>query len=188
MTEYGGAEPATVQVLVPEPPAPAAPHRWQAAFIAGVLTFAGAPVGALWAWWSPDRPFARVVDIHQFWGLFDVATVYPEESEAWAAGDGRFAALMALVGLVAALVVWHLPLQRGTWPIGGLTVGALLGSLVAGIVGFAVGGGDASGATDSIIRSALWVHTYALYLVQALVAVLVYGLFVAFAARDDLGR
>lgn len=157
--------------------------------VAAVLTGLGPLLGLLWESMAPARPSALVVGTHRFWGLFDVATLYPwEETENWMAGDGRFAMIMVVVGLVAGVVSWYLPLRRGIGVLIGLAAGGVLGSILAGLVGFLVGGGDVNGAKGEQITTALWVHSYALYFVQAMLAVLVYTLFIAFTERDDLNR
>lgn len=163
--------------------------RTDGLIVAGVLTVLGPLLGLFWQAWAPARPHAEVVGTHRFWGLFDVATLYPwEEREAWMAGDGRFAMIMVAVGLGAGVAAWYLPLRRGIPVVVGLAGGGVLGAVLAGLVGFLVGGGTVNAARGDEITTALWVHSYALYLLQAMLAVLVYTLFIAFAERDDLQR
>jgi len=184
-------------------PAPPAPQRRPAtgspgavadvraaAVLVAVLLVVGAALGPLWAWWSPPGPAAV---------LYPHGAVLPDESEAWIGADGRFLVIVAAVGLLAALVTWFgRPANRGAITAAALGVGAIGGSLLMDLTGSLSGGGDGDGKyrvqlVDGTVRPyskqlPLWVHTTGLLLVEAVVAVLVYGLLVAFAARDDLGR
>jgi hypothetical protein len=153
------------------------------------LAAVGALLGLVWEVWTPARPPAEVLGNGKF---------IPDETEAFIAGDGRFLALTAAVGLVAALGAWRLrPANRGVAVAAGLLVGSLVGALLTEVVGHATGGGSATG---SVVNSAsgqqfrlthhlpLSLHLGGLVVIEAAVAMLVYGLLVAFAVHDDLGR
>ena len=157
----------------------------QAAILVLVLAVLGALGGLLWAAWSPKGPAALVLSP----GVYE-----PDETEAFVAGDGRFLVLAAALGLIAALAVWFGRPSRGVAAALGLSVGGLAGSLLMWLVGHLVGGGDGhgrsiSGSADRYSSQLpLTVHAHGLLLIQAAVSMLVYGLLVAFAVHDDLGR
>lgn len=154
-----------------------------AGFVAGALVVVGVVVGVVWSLWSPPGPAGLVLS----------AGVQPDETEAWAAGDGRFAALVAAVGLVAGVAAWRLDRVRGPLMALALAVGGVGGALLADRVGSLVRGdgrmyscGD--GASRCVDHLPLHVQMHALWLVEAVLALLVYSLFTAFAVADDLGR
>lgn len=144
---------------------------------------AGALLGLLWQWWSPAGPAGFVVS---------PGRVQPDETEAFIAGDGRYAAIAVAVGIVAALIVWFGRIERGILAVPALAVGGLGGAAATAAVGHATRGHGhtypcGSGASSCINHLALSVHAHGLVLVEAAAAVLVYGLCVAFAKDDDLG-
>jgi hypothetical protein len=144
-----------------------------------VLVVVGVLLGLLWAKISPHRPRGYVVQ----------GGIIADETEAFIAGDGRFAIITALAGLVAAVALWTRPAWRGPAAIGGLVVGGVLGALATDGIGRLVGGGQASAPVGQAIDALpLQVHALSLLAIEALVAVLVYGLLVVFSNRDDLGR
>lgn len=148
--------------------------------IATALTVAGVPVGLIWAWWSPPGPRAL---------LLPGGKVQPEESEAFVAGDGRFAILVIALGLIAGLVVWTRRAVRGTIVILALAAGGLAGAAVTALVGNLSGGGSASGRAGTVVGELpLSLHATGLIFLEAAAAVFVYGMCVSFAAADDLGR
>jgi len=114
--------------------------------------------------------------------------IMPGEGENFIAADARFAMIGAVLGVVAAVLVWLRAAWRGPLAALALAVGGLVGSLIADAVGRAHGGGQASGATNSVITLQLQVHARVLLLVQALVALFVYVMLTLWARRDDLGR
>jgi hypothetical protein len=151
-----------------------------AAVIVAVLAAAGAVLGVIWQWWSPPGPRAYVIGP----GL-----IQPDETESFIAGDGRFAFLAVLVGVLAALTVWFAALARGVAAVAALAVGGLAGAGLMALVGNLTGGGTSTGKTNTIIdQLPLSVHMHGLLFVEAAAAVLVYGLCASFAAADDLGR
>lgn len=144
------------------------------------LAVIGALLGVLWQWWSPPGPLGYVVA---------PGAIQPDETEAFIAGDGRFAVICASAGLLAGLLAWFRTSTRGPVMALALGVGALLGSLLTGVVGNALAGGTGGGKTNTLLQHLpLSVHMRGLFLLEATVAVLVYGVCASFAAEDDLGR
>jgi hypothetical protein len=145
-----------------------------------ILALVGVVAGVLWQWWSPPGPHAFVIGP----GLLQ-----PDETEAFVAGDGRFAVISLVVGLTAALLVWFRKTSRGTVTVLALAVGGMAGSLVTAVVGHWTGGGNDSGRTNTVLAALpLSLHMHGLVFLEGGVAVLVYCLFACFVADDDLGR
>src|SRR6478672_7560629 len=82
------------------------------------LVFVGSVLGLVWEFWSPPGPLGAVQN----------GGVQADETEAWAAGDGRFALLVGVVGLLAGLVTWLVRRARGPFAVWALTVGGLAGA------------------------------------------------------------
>lgn len=149
------------------------------------LAAIGAILGIVWAAWSPPGPQAQVLGHGEF---------IVDETEAFVAADGRFLVLAVIVGLVAAVLAWTDRAHRGPAVVGGLVLGGIAGSLLMELVGHLFGGGSFHGTqfpgTDVYLtaRMPLSLHMQGLLLVESVVASLVYGVLVAFAAADDLGR
>ena len=146
------------------------------------LAVAGALLGLVWSVWSGPQQRAFVIA---------PGKLYPfDEVETMAAADGRYLVLVAAAGLVAGLVTWFArPQNRGPAVLFGLGLGGLAGAALTEWIGYLTGGGTVSGrANTTIAHLPLSLHMHGLLFVEAAVAVLVYGVFVAFAARDDLGR
>ncbi|WP_375503755.1 DUF2567 domain-containing protein [uncultured Jatrophihabitans sp.] len=179
MTQPFGTQPVEI------PPSDTRTDVIRAAVLALVLAVVGALAGLVWSAWSPKGPRALIVRP----GIFE-----PDETESFVAGDGRFLVIAAVLGLVAALVVWFRRPLRGVAAAFGLAVGGFAGSLLMWLVGYLTGGGDSTGRAipNSTQRYTaqlpLTVHADGVLLVQATVSMLVFGLLVAFAVRDDLGR
>ena len=150
-----------------------------------VLAAVGALAGLVWSAWSPKGPRALV--LHP--GVY-----VPDETEAFVAADGRFLVIGVVLGVAAALAMWFLRPMRGAATALALAVGGVAGSLLTMAVGHLTGGGDGTGRAipNSSERFSnelpLSVHAHGLLVVQAAVSVLVFGMLVAFASRDDLGR
>lgn len=151
-----------------------------AAVVAGVLALVGAVAGLVWAAWSPAGPRALVVQPGAY---------IPEENEKFVAADGRYLVIVAALAIAATLVTWFLPRTRGVLVFCGLVVGTGAMSLVAEGVGQLAGGGTYHGRANTVIAQLpLTVHARGLFFVGPALASLLYGLLVAFAVRDDLGR
>jgi hypothetical protein len=174
----------TTPVTGPVPTEIAADHRQIRAALAVValLAVVGCALGPIWSWWSPPGPLGEQIP----------SGVIADETEAFIAADGRFALLTAAVGLVAALACWALRSVRGPWIAAALAVGGVIGAVLTDVIGHLVrGGGQPIPVTRTIARInhlPLQVHATGLLLVEAALAALVYALFVAFTAHDDLGR
>jgi hypothetical protein len=155
-----------------------------AGLIVVVLAVVGAALGLVWQAWSPPGPI----------GVQLPAGIQADETEAWAAGDGRYMIIAVAVGVVTAIAAWYAPplrRVRGPFVALGVAIGALAGSGLTDLVGWAVrgDGNDYScGAGTCIDHLPLTVHMHGLWFLEAFIAVLGYGLFVAFAVADDLGR
>lgn len=153
-----------------------------AGVLVGALVVIGALLGLVWSAWSGAQQSAYVIAPGE---------LYPyQEVETMAAADGRYLVIVASVGVVAALVAWFAAKgHRGPLVVSALVVGGLAGAALTWWVGYLSGGGTYHGAPGStIVRLPLTLHMPGLLLVQPAIATLLYGLFVAFAARDDLGR
>lgn len=153
-----------------------------AAWLVGVLAVTGAILGAIWSAWSGPQQRAYVIA---------PGKLFPyDEVETMAAADGRYLVLVGATGLAAALLAWFLrPGNRGPLVLLGLVVGGLAGAALTWWVGYLTGGGTYDGKANTTIEHLpLSLHMHGLLAVEPAVAALVYGLFVAFAARDDLGR
>jgi hypothetical protein len=150
------------------------------------MAVVGALLGIVWELWSPAGPAGAVLS----------KGIQADESEAFIAGDGRFALITVLVGIAAALVAWYVrPFRfvRGPLIALALAVGGVVGAALTEWIGYLVRGHGTKFACSSetgkcIDHLPLTVHMHALLLVEAIVALLVYSLFAAFAVSDDLGR
>jgi hypothetical protein len=154
--------------------------------IAGIilltLSVLGAVLGLVWKAWSGPQQRAYVIA---------PGKLYPfDEVETMAGADGRYLVIVASTGLLAALLAWALrPANRGPLVQLALCVGGFVGAVLTAWIGHLVSDGTVDGkAGTTIAHIPLSLHMRGLALVEPAVAALVYGLFVAFAARDDLGR
>jgi hypothetical protein len=148
--------------------------------IVAIMAGAGGLLGLVWQWWSPAGPAAYVIGP----GL-----IQPDETEAFVAGDGRYAVIVVAAGILAGLLVWFAKIARGTPAVIALALGGLAGAELTALVGHLAGGGKDSGKTNTIINELpLSVHTSGLVLIEAAAAVLVYGLCVSFAKDDNLDQ
>jgi hypothetical protein len=144
---------------------------------------AGAALGLVWQWWSPPGPAGYQIAP----GL-----IQPDETEAFVAADGRFAAITLAVGVLAALIVWFTRAGRGVPAVFALALGGLGGSAALALVGHAAradGRHYACGTAPAtcITHLPLSVQAHGLLFAEAVAAVFVYGLCVSFARADDLG-
>jgi uncharacterized membrane protein YedE/YeeE len=152
-----------------------------AALVALGLAVLGAVLGLIWMAWSPAQPRAFVYAPGKSFTY--------EESEAWVATDGRFLVLTGSLGLVAAVLAWLRVRNRGPLVLLALIVGGLGGAYLARYVGYLTGGGNYTGKLDTIITHLpVSLHIPGLVFVEPAIAALVYGMLVAFATHDDLGR
>ena len=180
--EYAGPH----TMAAPLPARPAAPADTRQVRAAGLLFVALAALGCLlgpvWSWWSPPGPLGERIP----------AGVIADETEAFIAADGRFAVLTTVVGLLAGIAMWFARSVRGPGIVAALGLGGLVGAALTGVVGHAVRGqGHEVPVTPQVSRIdhlPLQVHASGLLLLEGAAAVLAYGLCVAFAAHDDLGR
>jgi hypothetical protein len=171
----------------PEPtPAEASDETMGDLRVAAILVLGLAVLGALlgfaWSAWSGPQQRAFVLG---------PGKLYPyDEVETMAGADGRYMILVGVVGLIAGFAAWFaLPARRGPLVLLALGAGGLAGAALTAWVGHLSGGGTFSGATNTTIAHLpLSLHMRGLMFVEGALAVLVYGLFIAFAARDDLGR
>lgn len=150
------------------------------AFVVAALVVLGAALGLLWQAWSPPGPLGLVVT---------PGAIQPDETEAFAAGDGRFAIIGIGVGLLAGALLWLRRSTRGPVAVLSLAIGGLLGAGATALVGHLVRGGSTAGKAGTLLQHVpLTVHAHGLFVVEAGAGVLVYVVCAAFAERDDLGR
>lgn len=148
-------------------------------FVVAALAVLGAVLGIVWEAWSPPGPLGAVLP----------GGVQADETEAFVAGDGRFALIALIVGLIAGVAAWYLQRVRGPYLAIALAVGGIAGAVLTDVVGWATRGDTDDAKVGTVIQHLpLTVHMHALWFVEATAAVLVYSLFVAFASSDDLGR
>jgi hypothetical protein len=147
-----------------------------------VLAVVGAVLGLVWSVWSGPQQRAFVLAPGKL-EPFD-------EVETMAGADARYLVLVAATGLLAAVLAWVLRAgNRGPLVTLALGVGGLAGAALTWWIGYLTGGGTYDGAAGTLIRHLpLTLHMHGLLFVEPALATLVYGLFVAFAVRDDLGR
>ena len=150
-----------------------------------VLAVLGGLLGVVWQAWSPPGPF----------GVIYGSGTQPDETEAWAAADGRFALIAAAVGLVAGIAVWLLRRSRGPYAVLALAAGGIAGAALTRWIGHLIRGSahtftcyPPSGKAECTDHLPLTLHMAGLVYVEPALAILVYGLLVAFAHHDDLGR
>lgn len=144
------------------------------------LLAVGVVLGLLWAWWSPDGPPG---------GVLKAGTIQINESETFAAADGRFAVLTVAVGVIAGISLWFARSVRGPLIALALAVGGFLAAEVTAEVGHLVGGGTNHAKVGSLIpHLPLSVHLSGLLMFEGAAAVLIYSVIAAFAVHDDLGR
>jgi hypothetical protein len=153
-----------------------------AAVLALGLCLIGAVLGFVWSGWSGSQQRAYVIA---------PGKLYPfDEVETMAGADGRYLLIVGVVGLLAGFGAWIFRAgNRGPLVVLALCVGGLLGAALTAWIGHLTGGGSFDGRTNTIIKHLpLSLHMRGLLFVEPAAAALVYGLFVAFASRDDLGR
>lgn len=159
----------------------------RAEVVAGVavvlgLALAGLAVGAAWELLAPRMPF-RVVAGGQ-------AVALRPESEDLVAADAWFAILTLGVGAVAAAAVWLRRSARGPLAVLALAVGGMLGAIIAWQFGGWLGPGPSEADlrdVGSTVYAALDLRATSALIVEPFAAVVLYLLFVGFAADNELG-
>jgi hypothetical protein len=156
-----------------------------AAVILFALAGVGAALGIAWQAWSPPGPF----------GIIYGDGTQPDETETFAAADGRFAIIVGAVGLIAGIGVWLLRRARGPYVVLALGAGGIGGAALTWWVGHLIRGKahtfacyPASGKAACTDHLPLTLHMVGLLYLEPAIAILGYGLLVAFAHHDDLGR
>jgi Protein of unknown function (DUF2567) len=161
-----------------------------------VVSLAGIGIGVLWAEVAP-----RVAVIKAEQG-FLYADSEPEQAVA---GDGWFAILGAVAGLLFAVIAWYLLRRhRGPMILFGLTLGSLAGAVLAWWVGYKIGLAQFDQARQAaavgarlnaplglritdLSKDHLWTPIpTGVAAVQALVAAAVYTVLAGFSAHSDL--
>lgn len=165
-----------------------APHRTGlraelrvAVLLTGGLWTAGLVLGWIWALWTPAGPLGEPV----------AGGLITTEDEAWATADARFAVITAAVGLIAAVTLWFAKSVRGPLVMAGLAIGTVGGALLTDLLGHLIDHQTNTARYQQhglIQHLALRVHATGMLFVEGVVAVLIYGVLVAFARDDDLGR
>ena len=173
-------------VAAPEAPPPAERETVadlrRAAQLALGLAVLGALLGVIWAWWCGPQQRAFVLAPGQ---------LYPfDEVETMVGADGRYLFIVGMVGLLAGFLgYWRRHAERGPLVLCGLVAGGLAGAALTWLVGYLADGGTTSGKVNTMITHLpLTLHMKGLLFVEPALAALVYGVLVAFAVRDDLGR
>jgi uncharacterized membrane protein YeaQ/YmgE (transglycosylase-associated protein family) len=157
-----------------------------AGLVIGALAVLGALLGLVWEAWAPPGPAGAVL----------AQGIQADETEAFVSGDGKFALITLIVGLLAGIAAFLLPpfrRARGPFVALALAVGGFIGAALTEWIGYLVRGSGnefacVAASGRCIDHLPLTVHMHAVLLVEAILAVLVYSLFVAFAVDDDLGR
>jgi hypothetical protein len=143
------------------------------------LILIGILAGLLWQVWTVRT---RGFDIGN-------GVIIPDETEGWIGADAHFGIITGTVGLAAGLLTWRWRTVRGPAMVAALTVGGVLGSLIAAWVGHVTGGGNHTlvATTNVVTQLPLSVHMTGLFLVQAIAALAVYLVAALASASDDLG-
>lgn len=113
------------------------------------------------------------------------------ESEALVGADLVFVAVVTVIGIAAAVVLWLRPRWRG--PL--TSIGLVLGLLLCGVVTWQVGvlfrpppTSDDLATLGQIVAGPLRLRAWVALLVPPVLSLLVYVICVVLAARDDLGH
>lgn len=159
-------------------------HIGVGATVAAVLAVLGAPLGLLWELLAP-RPELLVVKR-------GTAVLASPESTAFMDADGWFAVLTVSVGLLAAVAAYPLTRRRhGTAVVLGLGLGGTVGALLTWTIGRAL---HLSAYQEALrgarvgdqVRAYLTLHAWGVIVLEALIAVAVFGLIegVIMTSRD----
>jgi len=141
----------------------------------------GVAVGVLWRLWSPHT-VAYVLPLDGG-GTY----LYPDASEAWVAGDGRFVVLSCGAGLIVGLLAWRLRDLRGVPGLATSVLGGLLGAAIAQAIGQLLSHGATTGAARTAIHTSLHLHAEVAVLMWAAVTAVVYTLAAGLSTDEHLG-
>lgn len=184
-----------------DPPAPRLTRLGAAGVVAAGLAVTGPPLGALWAWIAPAAH--GVVALTR--GGERVQAYLGSEAENLFVAPILLLALLGVVAVVAATLVWQWQAHRGAGMIAGLSVGLMAAAGSAVLVGHRLvlaryGVIDVDSAPVTPEHRVHYVaeappvflgHTplqiAATLLLPAATAALVYGLCATWCTRDDLG-
>ena len=97
-----------------------------AAFVVAGLAVTGALAGLVWGAWS--RTATRGL-------VYTKTAIIPDQTEGFISSDGRFAVITAVIGLVAAVIVWRWRGARGPFTAAALAGGCALGAFITDLVG-----------------------------------------------------
>ncbi|MET8574829.1 AAA family ATPase [Streptomyces sp. NPDC005012] len=161
----------------------------QGALVAAASTAAGLLLGLLWLWLAPRVPLVgEVVDGEWIAYLAEI------EGEQAVGADGVFTLLAAGFGLVGGVLAFLLVRRGGVPVVAGLSLGGLLGSVVAWQVGMSLGpsrdvAARARAAGDGVRFDApLELHAVSALVMWPVVALLVHLTLTALLVpRDDDG-
>lgn len=142
----------------------------------------GVALGLVWLAWSPHS-VAYNLDLGTGRGV-----IVPAEGESLVAADGRFVLLTAVPGVVFGLLAWWLRPLRGRVTLAALAVCSVLASVLTKYTGQLLSGGHGSAPINTAFRPHLVLHANAALFVQALLASLVYTIFVGLTGDPELGR
>jgi hypothetical protein len=142
----------------------------------------GLLLGLIWLAWAPSS-VSYLLDIGNGTGA-----VVPAPTEAQVAGDGRYAMLTALAGLLFGLIGWRMRGNRGPVTLVVLAASSLLGSLLALATGQLLSTGQHASALNTAFHPSLVLHGTALVFLQALIAVLAYTVCAGLSSDRELGR
>jgi hypothetical protein len=162
--------------------APVRVRRWRALqLVLAAQLVLGVLLGLVWLAWSPHA-LSYMIDAGNGTGI-----IVPDESESQVAADGRFVVLTALAGVAFGLLVWRLRPNRGRLTLAVLAVTSVLASLLTRYTGQWLSAGHRTAPLNTAFRPPLTLHATAAVFVQALVAVLIYTMFVGLSGDPELG-
>lgn len=143
----------------------------------------GIGLGLIWLAWSPHS-VAYNLDLGSGHG-----TIIPAgEGESLIAADGRFAVLTGIAGLVFGLAAWQLRDLRGRFALVAIVTSSLVASVLAKFTGQLLSGGHKTAAINTAFRPQLTLHATSALFLQALLAGLIYTMFVGLSGDPHLGR
>ena len=160
----------------------ALPERRALVMLVLAQQLTGLLLGLIWLAWAPSS-VSYLLDIGNGTGA-----VVPAPTEAQVAGDGRYAMLTALAGLLFGLLGWRMRGNRGPVTLVVLAASSLLGSLLALATGQLLSTGQHASALNTAFHPSLVLHGTALVFLQALLAVLAYTVCAGLSSDRELGR